>query len=113
MIADIKERRKQFIEALDHVSMRLTVREDEAPQDFVNKYIVPDQPQYYKPEYWNPSHKYLLRGVATTNEITYVCTRRDVDLIEVDDEPEPKEQWWKLVYAPQEEVPVSVEVLPT
>ncbi|KAK6066849.1 ubiquitin interaction motif protein [Seiridium cupressi] len=105
----INERRQQFLEALEHLSMRLTVRENEAPQDFADKYIVPDQPQYYKPEYWNPSYGYLLRGVATTNEITYVCTRREVDLIEIGEQSEPREQWWRLVYAAGERNPLSVE----
>lgn len=86
------------------------MREDEAPQEFVDKYIVPSESQYYKPEFWNPAHKYLLRGVATTNEITYVCTRRPPDLIEIDDQNEPREEWWKLIYAAQEKNPVSVEV---
>ncbi|KAH8205064.1 hypothetical protein TruAng_000787 [Truncatella angustata] len=105
----INSRRQQFLEALDHLSMRLTTREDEAPQDFVDKYITPSEPQYYKPEFWNPTRRFLLRGVATTNEITYVCTRRQVDPVELGDQAELRDQWWRLVYAAQEKNPIIVE----
>lgn len=106
---DIKHRRERLTEGIDHFSVRLTIREDEAPQEFVDKYIVPDRPQVYKPDQWNPTHRFLLSGVATTNEITYVCTRRARQLVEVGDQTEPLEQWWRLVYAAQEKNPISIE----
>lgn len=96
---------------LDHVSKWLTCRKEEAPsQQFVDDYIQPTNPKYYKPHYWNPTHRYHLRGVATTKEITYVCTRREPVLIELEDQSEPRDQWWRLVYSPQETSPLSVEV---
>ena len=47
--------------------------------------------------------KYLLRGVSTTKDVTYICRRAVPDLIEMDlgdDEPvrENPDQWWKIAY---------------
>ncbi|KAF3000572.1 hypothetical protein E8E14_005909 [Neopestalotiopsis sp. 37M] len=107
----VKDCIKYIEDGLDHLGLKFTVREDEASEEFVNKYIhIRDpegiQPEIYEPNAWNPSHKYLLSGVATTNEITYVCSRRPPPLIETDD---AAEQWWRLVYAADEKTPVSVE----
>ncbi|KAI0124199.1 hypothetical protein BJ170DRAFT_75636 [Xylariales sp. AK1849] len=104
----IKWRKEQCEHCLNHLSKRLTCREDEASTEFTETYITPSQPDFYRPEYWNPTHNYSLRGVATTNEITYVCTRREADLIDLDDQSESREQWWRLAYAAQDHNPVSV-----
>ncbi|KAH8663949.1 hypothetical protein BX600DRAFT_512033 [Xylariales sp. PMI_506] len=104
----IKWRREQCYHALNHLSKWLTIREDEADAEFRDAFITPELPEFYHPEYWTPSHRLLLRGVATTSEITYVCTRRDPDLIDLGDQA-PRDQWWRLVYAPQEASPIAVE----
>ncbi|KAI1847227.1 hypothetical protein JX265_013352 [Neoarthrinium moseri] len=108
-LEDVKLRREQCYHGLRHLSKYLTCREEEATPEFRDQYIVPDQPKFYKPEYWNPTHRYFLRGVATTSEITYVCVRKEADLIDLGDEPGSKDQWWRLVYAAKEANPISVE----
>ncbi|KAJ4327583.1 hypothetical protein N0V84_001972 [Fusarium piperis] len=68
---------------------------------------VPDKPGRPKPM---TCKKYLLRGVATTPNIVYVCRRGEADLIELDDEAKkPLDQWWRMAYTPGEEQPVKVE----
>ncbi|UPK95061.1 hypothetical protein LCI18_005996 [Fusarium solani-melongenae] len=68
---------------------------------------VPDRPGRPKPM---TCKKYLLRGVATTSNIVYVCRRGEADLIELDDEAKtPSDQWWRMAYTPGEEQPVKVE----
>lgn len=46
--------------------------------------------------------KYLLRGVSTTKDVTYICRRAVPDLIEMDlgdDElKDNPDQWWKIAY---------------
>jgi hypothetical protein len=55
--------------------------------------------------------KYLLRGVATENDIIYVCQREQPDLIELDDQSKSLDQWWRLAYLPSDEQePVKAEV---
>lgn len=54
--------------------------------------------------------KYLLRGVATPNDVIYLCQRSEPDLIELDESPKPLDQWWRLAYAPKDDSPVKAEV---
>lgn len=54
--------------------------------------------------------KYLLRGVATSTDVIYVCQRGEVDLIELEGAPQQLDQWWRLAYTPNEEQPVKAEV---
>ncbi|GKT99928.1 hypothetical protein FLAG1_04049 [Fusarium langsethiae] len=59
---------------------------------------VPDKPGRPEPM---TCKKYLLRGVATSPHIMYVCQREEEDLIELDGEDsKPAEQWWRLAYTP-------------
>ncbi|CEI69082.1 hypothetical protein FVEN_g4151 [Fusarium venenatum] len=59
---------------------------------------VPDKPGRPEPM---TCKKYLLRGVATSPHIIYVCRREEEDLIEMDgDESKPADQWWRLAYTP-------------
>ncbi|UNI18680.1 hypothetical protein JDV02_004933 [Purpureocillium takamizusanense] len=53
--------------------------------------------------------RYLLRGVATPNDVIYLCQRSEPDLIELEESPKPLDQWWRLAYAPNEEKPVKAE----
>lgn len=69
---------------------------------------VPDKPGRPHPMTCN---KYLLRGVATSSDVVYVCQRADANLIELADEPSnPSDQWWRLAYIATEEQPVKAEV---
>jgi hypothetical protein len=52
---------------------------------------------------------YRLRGVATSHDVVYVCTRRQGDLIELD-EPSSRDQWWRCAYTHGAEQAVKVEV---
>jgi hypothetical protein len=59
---------------------------------------VPDKPGRPKPM---TCKKYLLRGVATSPHIIYVCQREEEDLIELNgEESKPAEQWWRLAFTP-------------
>ncbi|KAM0503327.1 hypothetical protein ACHAP8_003370 [Fusarium lateritium] len=59
---------------------------------------VPDKPGRPEPM---TCKKYLLRGVATSPHIIYVCRREEEDLIELDgEESKPADQWWRLAYTP-------------
>lgn len=61
-------------------------------------------------EGWRPTHRYNLRGVATANDI-YVARRAEPDLIDMDNESRPLDQWWRLSYvATDEENPLKVSV---
>ncbi|RDA94214.1 hypothetical protein CP533_0605 [Ophiocordyceps camponoti-saundersi (nom. inval.)] len=46
--------------------------------------------------------RYLLRGIATPNDVVYLCQSPELDLIELGgDEPRAPDQWWKLAYSPK------------
>ncbi|KAH7152117.1 ubiquitin interaction domain-containing protein, partial [Dactylonectria estremocensis] len=79
-----------------------------ARQRFLGKLLTtPEKPGRPMPMTCN---KYLLRGVATSSNVVYVCQRAEADLIELEDEPsQPSDQWWRLAYAPSEEQPVKAE----
>ena len=59
---------------------------------------------------WEPTHKYSLRGVVTSDRIIYVCRALEADLIELEDSPKAGEQWWKLGYDSKGETPLIAEV---
>ncbi len=103
------EKREEFVEMLEVISKRLTCQEHEADDA---RYVYRSNPEVYHPEYWNPSQKYSLRGVALTNELTYVCVREEPDLIDMGEEPKPIDQWWKLEYSLNNSSPATVEVRP-
>ncbi|KAF7544027.1 hypothetical protein G7Z17_g10270 [Cylindrodendrum hubeiense] len=77
-------------------------------QRFLGRLLTtPDKPGRPQPMTCN---KYLLRGVATSSDVVYVCQRAEADLIELEDEPsKPSDQWWRLAYTPNEEQPVKAE----
>ena len=56
--------------------------------------------------------KYTLRGIATGKDIVYVCRRAEPTLIELADNPDPKDQWWRLEYTGNRQLPVKAEVCP-
>lgn len=107
---DAEEKKLDCYLALEAISKRMTCRAEEADAEFDEKYIQSSDPSRYHPEHWNPTQKYLLRGVATTNEITYICVRAEANLIDLDENPGPRDQWWRVQYAANEPNPVKVEV---
>lgn len=54
--------------------------------------------------------EYLLRGIATSANVVYVCRRAPMDLIELDDNPLPRDQWWRLSLNAKAIEPVKAEV---
>lgn len=55
--------------------------------------------------------KYQLRGVATERDVIYVCQRLEPASTEAEDPKPAVDQWWRLEYCPNEDVPVRSEVL--
>ncbi|KAL2760749.1 hypothetical protein ACRALDRAFT_205349 [Sodiomyces alcalophilus JCM 7366] len=51
--------------------------------------------------------KYFLRGVATAQDVVYVCQRAEPQLIELDEAPQPIDQWWRLAFVPTDEEPFT------
>ncbi|KAH7165866.1 hypothetical protein EDB81DRAFT_838519 [Dactylonectria macrodidyma] len=99
LLADLEARVKGLNAELEAIKAR---------QRFLGRLLtVPDKPGRPQPMTCN---KYLLRGVATSSNVVYVCQRAEADLIELEDEPsQPSDQWWRLAYTPSEEQPVKAE----
>lgn len=99
LLADLETRVKGLNAELESIKAR---------QRFLGRLLTtPDKPGRPKPMTCN---KYLLRGVATSSDVVYVCQRAEADLIELGDGPsEPSDQWWRLAYTPNEEQPVKAE----
>ncbi|PHH90493.1 hypothetical protein CDD83_3526 [Cordyceps sp. RAO-2017] len=53
--------------------------------------------------------KYLLRGVATPNDVVYLCQRSEADSSELEGGSPPYDQWWRLAYSPKDDQPVEAE----
>ncbi|KAG6068632.1 hypothetical protein E4U32_000135 [Claviceps aff. humidiphila group G2b] len=51
----------------------------------------------------------LLRGVVTQSDVVYVCQRAEPDLIQLESESQPVDQWWRLAYRPDDNEPVKTE----
>ncbi|KAK7954023.1 ubiquitin interaction domain-containing protein [Apiospora saccharicola] len=110
-MSEVEMRHRQCLEALNNASKVLTCREEDADADFESKYIHKSDPKRYQPRFWDPTHKYHLRGVATAPGIAYVCAKEDGDLMQFEDQPETKlpGQWWKVGYSANEPHPITVE----
>lgn len=54
--------------------------------------------------------EYLLRGIATSANVVYVCHRAPADLIELEDNALPRDQWWRLSLNANAVDPVKAEV---
>ncbi|KAI0600380.1 hypothetical protein F4775DRAFT_545592 [Biscogniauxia sp. FL1348] len=107
-LAKCKYKKEEWNESLEVVGKRLTCQEDEADDEL---YVFRSHPEAYRPEYWNPTQKYLLRGVALTNELAYVSVRQKPDLIDLGQNATPEDQWWKIGYAANDANPIkTVEV---
>ncbi|ORY71716.1 uncharacterized protein BCR38DRAFT_493220 [Pseudomassariella vexata] len=109
--AKAQERKEHCKLALEVLKRRLTCREDEADAEFKENYILPSQPEKYNPNWWNPTHRYALRGVATTPEIAYICTRDKVEATcrDVEERSGSCDQWWRLEYVENHADPVKVD----
>lgn len=93
---------------MEVLGKRLTCQESEADD---SSFVFSADPDAYRSEYWNPTAKYMLRGVALTPELAYVCVREPAGLIQVDDAATaPKDQWWKITHTAEDNVPPKVEV---
>ncbi|GJC82059.1 hypothetical protein ColLi_04897 [Colletotrichum liriopes] len=68
----------------------------------------PDKPGLTKPF---TSKKYLLRGIATSQNVTYVCKRAEPALIDFEETSTPVDQWWRLSYEPGSANPAKAEVI--
>ncbi|KAK7421394.1 hypothetical protein QQX98_002288 [Neonectria punicea] len=99
LLADLETRVKGLNDDLDRIKAR---------QRFLGRLLtVPDKPGRPRPMTCN---KYLLRGVATSSDVVYVCRRAAVDLVDLADEPSSRsDQWWRLAYIATEEQPVKAE----
>lgn len=79
-----------------------------ARQRFIGRLLtVPDKPGRPKPM---TCKKFLLCGVATPTDIVYLRQRSQAETMDVESEPKPQDQWWRLAYAPTDEEPVKAEV---
>ncbi|KAI1308900.1 hypothetical protein F5Y03DRAFT_85296 [Xylaria venustula] len=85
------------------VRKRLTCQEHEVDNDL---FVFRSHGDAYHPEYWNPSTKYSLRGVATTNDVAYVCVR---DVESLSENSGMKDQWWKIGYVKSDASPIKSE----
>lgn len=57
-------------------------------------------------------NKYLLRGIATSPDVVYVCKREPEQLIDLEDGPRSRDQWWRLAYVAHDvDEPVKAEKL--
>ncbi|KAJ3574608.1 hypothetical protein NPX13_g4306 [Xylaria arbuscula] len=104
-VTEFQQKKDELNNILNIVRKRLTCQEHEADDDrFVFR-----STDAYRPEYWNPSTKYLLRGVATTTEVAYVCVREDDLFGSPEAMPAPKDQWWKVGYVARDASPIKCE----
>ncbi|KAI1415145.1 hypothetical protein F5Y13DRAFT_156740 [Hypoxylon sp. FL1857] len=104
-LAGLVEAKEEYSKYMKIIAKRLTCQEDEADDE---NFVFRSTPAYH-PEYWNPTNKYSLRGVALTSELAYVCVRQGADSMDTDGSPKSKDQWWKIGYSPSDATPVKAE----
>lgn len=91
-LAEFDDAKETYYHSMKVITKRLTCQEHEVDDD---EFVFRSTPAYH-PEYWNPTHKYSLRGVALTNELAYVCVRRGANSTDTEGVSEPEDQWWKI-----------------
>ncbi|KAI0101562.1 hypothetical protein GGR51DRAFT_530127 [Nemania sp. FL0031] len=106
MLQECTRKREELHEYLDVIRKRLTCQEHEADDD---RFVFRSHRDAYRPEYWNPSMKYLLRGVAPTSEVAYVCVRDVDDSTELKENSRVRDQWWKIGYVKSDASPIKSE----
>ncbi|KAI0405240.1 hypothetical protein F4802DRAFT_606982 [Xylaria palmicola] len=105
-LSDSQKKAEVLMNYLAVIRKRLTCQENEVDDDL---FVFRSQGDSYHPEYWNPHVKYLLRGVATTSEVAYVCVR-DAENPPNHEEPSvAKDQWWKIGYIKGDASPIKSE----
>ncbi|KAI1110929.1 hypothetical protein F5Y14DRAFT_427208 [Nemania sp. NC0429] len=105
-LAECEQKKQELDRYLDVVRKRLTCQEHEVDDDL---FVFRSHGGAYRPEYWDPSAKYLLRGVATTSEVAYVCVRDGVNTTDSGESPETRDQWWKIGYVKSDASPIKSE----
>ena len=89
-MVELNVEKKACIQLLQRLNEKLTVPTEDA--------------------HWSPAHAYHLRGVAASHDVVYICRRAEPDLIEMEADSGPVDQWWKLAYVPDDAEPIKVEV---
>ncbi|PHH63404.1 hypothetical protein CDD81_6005 [Ophiocordyceps australis] len=98
--------------SLDELDRNLDAINDQLEQlqarkRFISQLLtVPDKPDRPEPMLCK---RYLLRGIATPCNTTYVCSRSVVGTSDSELESRELDQWWKLSYSCQDEQPVKTE----
>ncbi|KOS21282.1 hypothetical protein ESCO_006709 [Escovopsis weberi] len=88
--------------------LRVQLEQIQAKQRFLSR-LLTDPDKKGRPRLMD-CKRYLLRGVATEKDVIYVCQRLERDLIDLEDEPKPVDQWWRLAFAPSDvQQPVKTE----
>ncbi|KAI0431861.1 hypothetical protein F5Y09DRAFT_303600 [Xylaria sp. FL1042] len=105
-VIECQDKRQELNHYLNVVRKRLTCQEHEANNDL---FVFRSHGDAYHPEYWNPSAKYFLRGVATTADVAYVCVRDVEDPSNPGENSIVKEQWWKIGYVKSDASPIKSE----
>jgi hypothetical protein len=100
-VEEVIQYSKKLLESLDKRMKDLDaeIEQVERKQRALGRLLtMPNKPGRLEPM---TCKKYLLRGVATSPHIIYVCRREEEDLIELDEEEsKPTDQWWRLAYTP-------------
>ncbi|KAI0840102.1 hypothetical protein F5Y06DRAFT_263648 [Hypoxylon sp. FL0890] len=104
-LAKLVDAKEAYSEYMKIIAKRLTCQENEVDDE---NFVFRSTPAHH-PEYWNPTNKYSLRGVALTNELAYVCVRQDADLMDFDESSRSKDQWWKIGFSSSDAAPVKAE----
>ncbi|KAI3316909.1 hypothetical protein HD806DRAFT_516497 [Xylariaceae sp. AK1471] len=105
-LIEYEQKKEELNGYLEVVRKRLTCQEHEAENDL---FVFRANDGAYRPEYWNPSMKYLLRGVATTHELAYVCVRDEEDSSNITERSVARDQWWKIGYVKSDASPIKSE----
>ncbi|KAI1121943.1 hypothetical protein F5Y10DRAFT_255215 [Nemania abortiva] len=106
LLNEYKQKREELSAYLNVVRKRLTCQEHEADDDL---FVFRSHGDAYRPEYWDPSVKYLLRGVAPTPEVAYVCVRDGEDSANPGETSRVRDQWWKIGYVKSDASPIKSE----
>ncbi|KAG5993302.1 hypothetical protein E4U52_002086 [Claviceps spartinae] len=98
MLADMDARMKKHHAELEQIKTK---------QRFLGKLLTqPNKPGRPQPM---TCKELLLRGVVTQSDVVYVCQRAEPDLIQLESESQPVDQWWRLAYRPDDNEPVKTE----
>lgn len=93
-----------------YAALKVQMEQTMAKQRFLGRLLTrPEKNDRPKPM---SCKEFLLRGVVTPSDITYVCQRAEPDLIELGEQPKQLDQWWRLAFSPNQEEPMKAEVWP-